>query len=97
MSAPSRWSQCRRPAGAPLYPVAKMRLSLTMTAPTDLRLQVEREATARAMLTKYSSQLGRNADGGSRIIVIPYPRSRHPELRSKIVHAAAQRVDARTA
>ena len=33
------------PAGAPLYPVAKMLRSRTMTAPTLARTQVERSAT----------------------------------------------------
>src|SRR5437870_12262925 len=52
--------QCGRPAGAPLYPVARMFLSRTMTAPTLARVQVERSATCRVMVMKYWCQLGRS-------------------------------------
>lgn len=45
----------------PLYPVDRMVLSRTITAPTDLRGQVEREETTRAMFMKYSSQEARSA------------------------------------
>lgn len=45
----------------PLYPVDRMVLSRTITAPTDLRGQVEREETTRAMFMKYSSQGARSA------------------------------------
>ena len=48
--------QSLTPEGAPLYPVVRMRLSLTMTAPTWCRLHVERSATRKAILAKYSSQ-----------------------------------------
>src|SRR5580692_1083324 len=48
-------SQCGRPRIEPLYPVARMILSRTTTAPTNLRSQVERVATSRAMFMKYSS------------------------------------------
>lgn len=40
----------------PLYPVARIERSRTTTAPTNLRSQVERVATSRAMFMKYSSQ-----------------------------------------
>ena len=50
--------QCGKPRGAPLYPVVKMRLSLTMIAPTCARWHVERFAAACVISMKYSSQLG---------------------------------------
>src|SRR6184192_940867 len=52
--------QCGIPAGAPLYPVARMFLSRTNTAPTLARLQVERSATWRVMSMKYWSHDGRS-------------------------------------
>src|SRR5207244_9919446 len=58
--------QCGRPAGAPLYPVARMFLSRTMTAPTLARVQVERSATCRVIVMKYWCQLGRSLMGSSR-------------------------------
>src|SRR5262245_50639842 len=48
------------PAGAPLYPVARMFLSRTITAPTFARVHVERSATSRVMVRKYWCQLGRS-------------------------------------
>src|SRR5512137_1897150 len=51
--------QCSSREGAPLYPVAKIFLSLTRTAPTCMRRQVERLATRWVISMKYSSQLGR--------------------------------------
>ena len=42
-----------------------MLLSRTMTAPTNLRSQVERVATVRAMFMKYSSQEERARMRGS--------------------------------
>src|SRR5918997_471598 len=52
-------SQCGSPEGLPLYPVVRMRLSRTITAPTASRGHVERVATSWAMRMKYSSQEGR--------------------------------------
>lgn len=54
-----------RPAGAPLYPVARIRWFRTTTAPTLSRSQSERAATARAMPIKYSSQVGRLTEAPS--------------------------------
>jgi hypothetical protein len=51
--------QCGKPAGAPLYPVARIRRSRTRTAPTFRLRQVERSATSAAISVKYSSQLFR--------------------------------------
>ena len=44
--------QWAMPEGAPLYPVDRIRLSLTITAPTDLREQVERLDTSSAISMK---------------------------------------------
>src|SRR5215212_9567331 len=52
-------SQWGIPEGLPLYPVVRMRLSRTITAPTASRGHVERVATSCAMRMKYSSQEGR--------------------------------------
>src|SRR5829696_7160005 len=52
-------SQWGIPEGLPLYPVVRMRLSRTITAPTARRGHVERVATSCAMRMKYSSQEGR--------------------------------------
>src|SRR5918994_4348321 len=52
-------SQWGIPEGLPLYPVVRMRLSRTITAPTASRGQVERVATSCAMRMKYSSHEGR--------------------------------------
>src|SRR5215210_1136056 len=52
-------SQWGIPEGLPLYPVVRMRLSRTMTAPTASRGHVERVATSCAMRMKYSSHDGR--------------------------------------
>src|SRR5215217_1487899 len=52
-------SQWGIPEGLPLYPVVRIRLSRTITAPTARRGQVERVATSCAMRMKYSSQEGR--------------------------------------
>jgi hypothetical protein len=41
-----------------LYPVASMFFSLTSTAPTCLRIQVDRVEASRAILRKYLSQSG---------------------------------------
>ena len=41
--------QFRTPSGVPLYPVEMTALPTTMRAPTRLRLQFPREATARAI------------------------------------------------
>ena len=49
----------------PLYPVDRMVLSRTITAPTNLRAQVDRDATTLAMLMKYSSQEARSGMGFS--------------------------------
>ena len=46
--------QCGTPAGAPLYPVARMRLSFTATAPTLRLVHVERPLTRYVMFIKYS-------------------------------------------
>src|SRR6266851_7058480 len=51
--------QCGNPAGDPLYPVARILRSRTITAPTLARRQVERSATCRVIVMKYWSQLGR--------------------------------------
>src|SRR5262249_2247440 len=53
------------PRMEPLYPVERMVLSRTMTAPTYLRGQVERDATTSAICMKYSSQ-------GRRSRIAPY-------------------------
>ena len=45
----------------PLYPVDKMVFSRTIAAPTNLRAQVDREATTLAMFMKYSSHEARSA------------------------------------
>src|ERR687894_1471984 len=52
-------SQCGIPEGLPLYPVVRILLSRTTTAPTARRGQVERVATSWAMRIKYSSHEGR--------------------------------------
>src|SRR5918911_3691989 len=52
-------SQCGIPEGLPLYPVVRILLSRTTTAPTARRGQVERVATSWAMRMKYSSHEGR--------------------------------------
>src|ERR687886_2968043 len=52
-------SQWGMPEGLPLYPVVRIRLSRTITAPTARRGQVERVATSCAMRMKYSSHEGR--------------------------------------
>src|SRR5215210_1532664 len=52
-------SQWGIPEGLPLYPVVRIRLSRTITAPTASRGHVERVATSCAMRMKYSSQDGR--------------------------------------
>jgi hypothetical protein len=41
------------PAGEPLYPVARIARSRTITAPTAARLQVERWAATRQICMKY--------------------------------------------
>src|SRR5512143_2880128 len=51
--------QWASPEGAPLYPVARIRLSMTRTAPTCRRRQVARLATKPVISIKYSSQVGR--------------------------------------
>ncbi len=51
-------SQCRHPTGAPLYPVANILLSLTITAPTLRLKQVERVLTRWTTCMKYSSHEG---------------------------------------
>ena len=43
----------------PLYPVERMVFSRTMTAPTNLRGHVDRDATTFAMFMKYSSHEAR--------------------------------------
>jgi len=45
--------QCSSPDGAPLYPVLRIRLSLTMIAPTALLLHVVLLATSFVMSIKY--------------------------------------------
>src|ERR687894_503063 len=52
-------SQCGIPEGLPLYPVVRILLSRTTTAPTARRGQVERVATSWAIRMKYSSHEGR--------------------------------------
>jgi hypothetical protein len=47
----------------PLYPVDRMVFSRTITAPTNLRGHVDRDATTLAMFMKYSSQEARSAMG----------------------------------
>src|SRR3990172_6482813 len=54
-----RSAQCSTPEGAPLYPVARIFLSFTITAPTSLRRHVARRFTRCAISMKYSSQEGR--------------------------------------
>src|SRR5579885_708650 len=54
------------PLGVPLYPVEMMRRSFTISAATFRFMQLDREATMRAMLMKYSSQSGRLADMAQR-------------------------------
>src|SRR5512139_4128298 len=51
-------SQCFSPAGAPLYPVARTRLSFTRTAPTLRLRHVDLLDTSRVMPMKYSGQEG---------------------------------------
>ena len=51
-------SQCFKPAGAPLYPVANILFSLTNIAPTCRRRHVDLLATNRVMAAKYSDQDG---------------------------------------
>ena len=48
----AHWLQCGNPEGAPLYPDARIRRSLTRIAPTWRLKQVERPPTRRAMLMK---------------------------------------------
>src|SRR5512132_151238 len=55
--------QCGSPRIDPLYPVERIVLSRTSTAPPCLRSQVARVATTRAMFMKYSSQLTRSSIG----------------------------------
>src|SRR5437867_7159453 len=55
MSCPAS-SQWGMPRTEPLYPVDRMVLSRTITAPTCLRSQVERVAACRAMFMKYVCQ-----------------------------------------
>src|SRR5215469_18370399 len=84
------------PMGAPLYPVARMRLSLTITAPTERREQVARVATARVIAMKYSSHEGRSCVCGSGICgSVSFTASGHVELSRQFVHARAQLVDLR--
>src|SRR5919202_5555633 len=52
-------SQWGIPEGLPLYPVVRIRLSRTISAPTASRGHVERVATSWAIRMKYSSQEGR--------------------------------------
>src|SRR4028118_1876822 len=56
---PPPWSRGGGPEGAPLWPVVRMRLSRTITAPTASRGHVERVATSCEILMKYSSHEGR--------------------------------------
>jgi hypothetical protein len=49
-------SQCGRPGSEPLYPVDRIVLSRTITAPTCFRGQVERVAAWWAMFMKYVCQ-----------------------------------------
>src|SRR5512137_1129331 len=51
-------SQCFSPAGAPLYPVARILLSFTRTAPTLRLMHVDLLDTSRVMSIKYSAQEG---------------------------------------
>src|SRR5215831_16805534 len=48
--------QCGSPRIEPLYPVERIVLSRTITAPTCLRGQVDRVETCRAMFMKYVCQ-----------------------------------------
>src|SRR5881296_4151181 len=56
-------SQWGMPRIDPLYPVDRIVLSRTITAPTCLRSQVERLATWRAMFMKYVCQSTRRSTG----------------------------------
>src|ERR671932_46477 len=58
-------SQWGIPEGLPLYPVVRILLSRTTTAPTARRGQVERVATSWAMRMKYSSHEGRTCFSAS--------------------------------
>jgi hypothetical protein len=77
-------SQPGAPEGDPLYPVPRMRRSLTTTAPTLLLSQSDRVATVRAMLRKYSSKVGRT--GALHVLVcgnypvVPDPPSLQPSV-----------------
>ncbi len=53
------WLQFRRPEGVPLYPVARMRLEATRTAPTRRFIQLLRREARLQSLRKYVSQHGR--------------------------------------
>lgn len=55
-------AQPNSPAGAPLYPVEMMRLSIVMTHPTIRRVQSARSATVCAIARKYSSHSTRGTD-----------------------------------
>src|SRR4030042_329837 len=54
-------SQCLRPAGAPLYPVARILLSFTRMAPTLRLRHVDLLETSLVMSMKYTGQEGRAA------------------------------------
>src|ERR671916_3462095 len=68
-------SQWGIPEGEPLYPVVRMRLSRTITAPTASRGHVERVATSCEIRMKYSSHDGRTFFKASWSRVVSTPGS----------------------
>lgn len=77
-------SQCGNRRTEPLYPVATMILSWTITAPTCFRSHVDRVATWVAMFMKYVSQSSRT--------LMPIATScAHPTLINELSTAQAQR------
>lgn len=76
--------QCGAPDKDPLYPVAIILLSFTNTAPTDLRLHVERLAVKVAMFIKYSFHDG--------LIRIPFAaRALHSARAREARHMSAKK------
>src|SRR5512142_1669349 len=91
--------QCGRPRIDPLYPVERIVLSRTSTAPTCLRSQVARVATTRAMFMKYSSQLTRSSivppGAGHRTVGSRRPRRGELSCRDEEDRSRARAVSCR--
>src|SRR4051812_38477345 len=68
------------PRMEPLYPVDRMVRSRTITDPTYLRGQVDREATTAAMFMKYSSQ---DTRWSAMTLVLPKPAAQASARRAE--------------